>query len=170
MNELTKCNTFEEFFIEVSKLRVSETVDGLRELRKTLSETTRFDREAIVYLMDCIDIEIVNNLKTSKNTENTESQMKKRVVEKFSELFPDFEFIKTEYEVPTGRIDILANEISSNRPAIIELKINKGNPNKQLIAYGSHFINPILIGVTQEELPERVKLEEIRYVVIGVEN
>lgn len=61
--------------------------------------------------------------------------------------------------IPT--IDILAK--SGEQFVIIELKAGRKNPNKQLIAYASKYKNPILIGITEEPLPEDSIFQGIQY-------
>ena len=78
--------------------------------------------------------------------------------------FHDIDFIQREYEVPgIGKIDILGKQIITDRPVVIECKLDNKNPNKQLIAYGSHFDNPILIGITEEPIPKKMQLPNINY-------
>ena len=60
-----------------------------------------------------------------------------------------------------GRIDIFAKY--GDIPVIIELKKGRKNPNTQLIAYGSKFENPILIGITENELSDKYKEPNIIY-------
>jgi RecB family endonuclease NucS len=120
-NELEKCLNFEEFFIEICKLKVKANVKELRELRKIVTHSKRFSLESRIYLSDCIDIEIVDQMQSEKanGTNESESDMKKKVVKNFNNMFPNYEFVKEEFMVPTGRIDIFAHEKQTNRPVVI---------------------------------------------------
>lgn len=60
-----------------------------------------------------------------------------------------------------GKIDILA--MQGNRYFIIELKCGAKNPNTQLIAYAKNYENPILIGITENELSSNQKIPKTEY-------
>ena len=67
----------------------------------------------------------------------------------YNKIFSNYIFIKDEYIVKNiGKIDILAKDKISGRDVIIEIKRDKNNSNKQLLAYAEGFDNPILIGIT----------------------
>lgn len=77
--------------------------------------------------------------------------------------FNDVLFTDREYEVSgIGKIDILGIH-PSGRPVVIECKLGKVNPNKQLIAYSSCLSNPILIGITEEPISKKAQLPNINY-------
>lgn len=82
----------------------------------------------------------------------TEKQLGDYVAANFSTIFPDYIFVKREFNLPNGsRIDIYAVEKDTNRDVIIELKIGKCNPNNQLLSYGYYFFKPIIIGIVGDE-------------------
>ena len=92
----------------------------------------------------------------------TEKQMQSEIIDNFNNLFPQYTFVQKEYKVPSGRVDILAKD-KENRNVIIELKLPKYNPNRQLLDYENYFDNPIMIGITQEPLSNKIKRESITY-------
>lgn len=81
---------------------------------------------------------------------NLEKDYQNKIINEWSKInqFKNYNFIASEYKIGTGRIDILANCNITNRPIIIELKINKKRPDRQLLCYSTYFKNPILIGIS----------------------
>jgi hypothetical protein len=156
---------FKEFFIEVSKYRVDMIGEELKILIDIIdSFSEKFGYEAIIYLKDSILTEKLLPCKSSNEREYHEKEFVEELKKDFKVIFPDYEIIKNEYFVfGIGRIDILAKEKSTNRDIIIEIKAKNNNPNKQLISYSSEFENPILIGITEQELNRNQKLEGIIY-------
>ena len=73
--------------------------------------------------------------------------------------------MQTEVPVPNigGRIDILARDKNSSRDVLIELKIENRNPTKQLIAYGSQYSNPILIGISTKKFSDTGNMGILHY-------
>lgn len=114
-------------------------------------------------LLDEISMYRYLELVSSKKTINmSEKEYVDKLVDNFDEIFPKYRFITTEKIIKNiGRIDIFAEEIETNRAVIIECKKGKQNPTKQLLAYGSGFKNPILIGITEH--PIKGKLNRIIY-------
>lgn len=160
---LVEIDDFKEFFIEVSKLKVCMEKDELKTLRTVVNKfVLKFGSEAIVYLMDMIDSEMILPCKSLEIRKNVESEMKKQIADNFNEIFPKYSFVCCEKNVDgIGRIDIYA--LYGKRSVIIELKTGNKNPNLQLISYGSKFQNPILIGITEQKIEEKRRNEKIIY-------
>ena len=161
-DKLSAFNDFKDFFIEVSKMKLSMDVKELKLLRTVVDVFSyKFGTEAIVYLTDSIDFEIVFSKHTSERKLN-EEKMKEEVISNFNLIFPYYKFISCEKQVDgVGKIDIYA--LYGERSVIIELKTGNKNPNTQLIAYGSQFENPILIGITEKEINSKKKIDGIFY-------
>lgn len=122
----------------------------------------KYGVETITYLIDSIHAEMTLPCNSVEARKFSESVMRKEILNNFNKIFPDFYNIETEKSVGgIGRIDIYAEK--GERPVIIELKINKKNPNQQLISYGAAFKNPILIGITELPLDEKQKVSGIKY-------
>jgi RecB family endonuclease NucS len=158
LTELLECETFEKFFTKVSKIKLDirekEEFDDLCLAIESMRLIYNFDIGACAYLKDSLLAEYVMRVYGSPTNNLKEVDMSDYIVQNFNKIFPDYKFIKREEPVePIGRIDILANDNITKRPVIIELKVKKKNPNTQLLAYGENFNNPILIGITEEELP-----------------
>lgn len=160
---LSQCTSFCEFFIEVSKLKVGYDQEELRLLLKEVEEYIPiYGAEVITYLKDCIMSEMIIPCKSKEAIDFTEANMKKEIVNNFTKAFPNYTFVETEKRVNgIGRIDIFA--LSGKRPVIMELKVKHKNPNGQLLAYATEFLNPILIGITQETIPLEGRLPQISY-------
>lgn len=61
--QLDQCRSFEEFFVKVSEIKInySTRLKALIKLRNIVSEyDDAYDVGAVVYLCDCIDLEIIN--------------------------------------------------------------------------------------------------------------
>jgi hypothetical protein len=126
--------------------------------------SSKFGSEPITYLTDCIDAEAVLPCHMPSKEKVTEKMYQNCIISYFPNIFKNFEYIGNEVDVTgVGRIDILAKEKFSHRPVIIELKLGAKNPNKQLIAYGSKYNNPILIGITEIPIPDKLKVTNITY-------
>ena len=157
--------TFEEFFIAVSTIKIYAQREFLKALRDEVQKfSLKFGSEAITLLCDSITAEMVLPCSNVPEKTLSESDYKKYIVKNFSHLFPSYQYVGQEIEVEgIGRIDILAKHKETNQAVIIELKISNFNPNKQLIAYGSKYNNPILIGITEMSLPDEKKINNIIY-------
>lgn len=165
------CNGFEDFFVKASYLKTRMNISELKSLACVLDEEDfGYSEDAIVYLKDTIISEIVLNPKPADFNEK-ETVAKKKVVENFQKIFPNYDFVKEEYTVPNvGRIDILAKDRATGRDVVIELKTGSKNPNKQLISYATGFENPILIGITQQEISQKhERIQYFTYQELGVE-
>lgn len=157
--------TFEEYFVCVCELKVSLDKEHLKILRNVVKKNVnRYPANVVAYLCDCIDTEKL--LPCNRDTRKTiELQMKNEVIKNFAQYFPEYTFIETEKVVSgVGRIDIFASH--NNKPVIIELKIAGKSPNAQLIAYSSKFKGAELIGITEKEIPEELKISDIKYFTI----
>lgn len=132
------------------------------ELRKLFnSDHNKFS--ALYYLID--SEHSLNTLSNYISTvDYTEKQMQQEIIENFDKLFPKYTFIKKEYGVPSGRIDILAKD-NEGKDIIIELKLHNKNPNRQLLDYQNYFDNAVLIGITQNKLGEKIKRDNIIYYI-----
>ena len=163
-NESIVFDTFEDIFLYVSKRKFECSYEELKELQNWLRQFYGSKwHEAVVYLNDSLILESVHCLEMRNSTDYTESKMQKEISENFVSLFPGYHFVKTEFSVPSGRIDILGEQEETGRPVIIELKMGKKNPTNQLLAYAHNFCDPILIGITQEEVDRNRLHENIIY-------
>lgn len=169
MNELKEqldgCRSFTEFFITVCKIKVAADFEDLRRLLSLMDEyIPKYGGDAVVYLKDCIQTEIVLPCKSKEAITQLEKAMQSEIVNNFNTLFPKYTFVCTEKKVGgIGRIDIFA--LCGKRPVIIELKVRSKNPAGQLLAYATKFENPILIGITQKPIREENKIDGIKYML-----
>jgi len=162
---LVEQETFKDFFIVVSEIKVCAQHDFLKDLRDEVRKfSLRFGSDAITLLCDSITAEMVLPCKNIQERKANEGAYKKYLVDNFDSLFPSYKYLGQEIQVnKIGRIDILAECRDSGRTVIIELKIGSLNPNKQLIAYGSNYENPILIGITESPISPHQRLSDILY-------
>lgn len=120
----------------------------------------------IKYIINC---KLFINMKSKKYDNRkygNEILIKKYIIKNFNIIFPNYVFVKDEFIVKNiGKIDILAKDSISGRDVIIEIKKNKENPNKQLLAYSKGFNNPILIGITN--MDKKYYLKEINYIKVS---
>ncbi len=159
---LDKKDCFADFFIAVCELKVGMSFDELGVLNRVLDKFVQKFGNAVIYLKDCVQTERVIPLKLSPCRQTPEETMRNKVLDNFEKIFPDYTFVQTERPVDgVGRIDIYGE--CAKRPVIIELKAGRKNPNPQLLAYGSRFYNPILIGITENQLSENQKNKNILY-------
>lgn len=165
--KLENVKDFKDFFITVSKMRVEAEKKELHSLKNLIKTfTSKFGAEAIAYLTDSIDCEFVLPCKNFEQEKTNEKEIKDFIVNNFNSIFPDYKFVECEKEVyGIGRIDIYATY--GKQDVIIELKVKNKNPNIQLIAYGSKFQNPILIGITEQELKHEQKIPGISYFALS---
>jgi hypothetical protein len=164
---LNSINDFKDFFINVSEIKTDLMRDDLKILREVVDAfDSRFGAAAIVYLVDSITAEMVLPCKNEVLRNLKEKQLQNMILANFKEVFPQYNLVGSEVLVEgIGRIDILAEEKSTKKSVIFELKTGSGNPNKQLIAYSSQFGDPILIGITEIPLNDNMKLNNIAYLV-----
>ena len=151
--------------MKVSEYKVLLDFDELKVLRDVVKTFAfEYGEDVIVYLADSITTEMVIPCKSKDVRKSIEADMKKQIINNFKQIFPDFEFVASEKEIRRiGRIDIFA--MSNGKAVIIELKAGSKSPNSQLVAYGSKFEKPILIGITQYPIEESRKLDGILYFV-----
>ena len=86
---------------------------------------------------------------SDKNRKTIEKYYRKEIINNFNKFFPKYNFIKQEVSV---------------RDVIIEIKTNKQNPNKQLLAYVTGYINPILVDITN--MDKKYYLDNIIYYTV----
>lgn len=160
---LNNFDDFQDFFVKIESLRMSaKSIEDLELLKKVADVfKLKFNPDAITYLKDSIDLEIVCFHRREART-FIEKAMQMQIIENFNLFFPKYTFIECEKVLEgIGRIDIYA--LYEGRSVIIELKAGAKNPNSQLISYGSKFENPILIGVTEEKIPVNKRIDGILY-------
>lgn len=71
--QLNQCRSFEEFFVKVSEIKFKclLSIKKLKKLKRSVQDyNTVYDNDAIVYLCDCIDLEIVNTMMSKKTKED----------------------------------------------------------------------------------------------------
>ena len=160
---LDQYSDFTQFFIACSEMKLQFDREELKILIKALRNYYfKYGVETITYLIDSIHAEMTLPCNSVEARKFSESVMRKEILNNFNKIFQAFYNIETEKSVGgIGRIDIYAEK--GERPVIIELKINKKNPNQQLISYGAAFKNPILIGITELPLDEKQKVSGIKY-------
>ena len=166
---LHDCKCFEEFFIKVCEFKCSFEQKDLRVLRDVIKTFVfRFHGDAITYLTDSITTEMLLPCKQDVSPEVKEKELQNELLNNFNNAFPEYKLLGSEIPVKgVGRIDILAEDMASGRPIIMELKVKSKSPNKQLIAYASGYENPILIGITENSLQTESKYKGIYYYTFG---
>ena len=164
-NLLNEQDSFTNFFVTVSKIKVNSDRDSLNLLAEEVRKfSPKFGFEPITYLVDCIEAEAVLPCNMKNEEKITEKMYQNYIISHFSNIFPNLRYIDREVKVDkVGRIDIFAEEKNSHSSVIIELKLGCKNPNRQLIAYGSRYDNPILIGITEVSISDELKLNNIIY-------
>lgn len=164
-HELTKCNDFKEFFIKVSKAKLELNRIGLHELSCFIERfTIRYGTESILYLKDSLIAESLLPCNQVESRKSLEKDMVTKIIDDFDTYFPNYQFLRREAPVDgIGRIDILAVDKKSGRIVVIEAKSDIANPNKQLLAYGSKYINPILVAINGGKLNDSNLLKDIMY-------
>lgn len=154
------CKSFEELFVAMKEiiLRENVTTKDLRLVSKILGGCIPFlgfGVDALVQLRDTLQCEITLKL-IQCDRSFKESDYQNKIVANFEKIFPKYKFVKTEHVLSNfGRIDILAKDNESGRDVVIELKTGAKSPTPQLLAYGAFFKNPILIGITEEQLSHK---------------
>ena len=90
-----------------------------------------------------------------------------KVTEEFAKIFPDYDFIKSEYVLPDrGKVDIYAEEKDTGRPVLIELKIGNKSGHHQLRSYNFNFDNKaILINLSSKPVSLEKRVEGIEYLI-----
>ncbi|HEM6492439.1 endonuclease NucS domain-containing protein [Streptococcus suis] len=158
--------SFEELFLWVAKKKQNCNSQQIKKLRSYIKAKYLNKFEGTIYLIDFLDLEFIYALECEHSRENREKEMQNYICKNFKKLFPNFEFVKSEFVIKSGRIDILAEDKNSKRPVIIELKADNKNPTIQLLAYSKEFIEPILIGVTEKKISDSKMDNDITYYVI----
>lgn len=168
LNENQEFSSFEELFLWAAReqQKCNYNSQQIKRLRAFIKDKYLNKFQGTIYLIDFLDLEFIHALECENSRENREKDMQSYICQNFETLFPNFEFVKSEFVIKSGRIDILAEEKSSKRPVIIELKTDNKNPTIQLLAYSKEFINPILIGVTEKKLANSKMDDDITYYVM----
>jgi hypothetical protein len=162
-----RCESFKDFFcvacaIKNFYLKNKNPLSSVFDLIKIIREYIDvYGKENIEEIEDLFEIYVFHYEKKyqRKHSETSEVNYKKEIIKNFSILFPKYRYIGSEVVVKgIGRIDILAEEIETKRPVIIELKMGSKNPIKQLLAYSHDYVNPILIGITEITLDSKTDI------------
>lgn len=163
--EMEAATTFEKFFVAVSKIKLLLPRDELRKFREHLTiYKGRFSNEAVGYLQDCLDAEIVLPCNSPDERSHEEKDFRDYVMSNFAKAFPEYTSPKVEYSVSTGgRADIHAFERDSDRDVVMEFKASGVSPNGQLLSYGCAFAAPILISITKRKIPVKQQVIPIIY-------
>lgn len=165
---LENINSFKEFFIKVSELKVKSCKEDLKILLGEIGKDLyryKFGDESIIYLKDSIIAEMVLPCKNIISKSICEKDMQDYIIKNFYKIFPTYTYIGKEIKVENvGRIDILAIDNETHRHVIIELKLKNYNPNTQLLGYSKNFDNPILIGITENKTKE---IEGVKYILFN---
>ncbi|WP_075810085.1 endonuclease NucS domain-containing protein [Clostridium perfringens] len=107
----------------------------------------------ICFILELIKKEVVLLKMEIIERKQSEEYLQKYIIENFEQIFPNYRFKAREYYLGSKeRIDILAEEKSTHRDVIIELKsfYKKRDTNKQLLNYAKFFDDPILISVNHK--------------------
>ena len=82
----------------------------------------------------------------------------RKIVLNFEKIFPEYKYVQSEYKMKDGDIaDILAKDIKTKRPVIIEIKIGSRSAHRQLRSYAYNFDSPILVNVCYENPKKQVQ-------------
>jgi hypothetical protein len=157
------------FNLIISRKKLLLDYSGLRYIYTLLQNIQPFNqyevRELYTKFADYILLESIQSYYCYLN-EKSEYNLRKKVIEKFNTLFPNYKLIKQEYTIKNKlRIDILAYDNISKRQVIFELKKGNFNPNKQLSKYAQYFNNPILICISEECVKD--KKDNIKYLLFS---
>lgn len=101
--------------------------------------------------MDYIPINIPNTIMAEK-------LYHQRIILNFGNIFPNYKYIQSEYTMADGDIaDIIAEDVKTKRPVIIEIKTGSRSAHKQLRSYSYNFDNPILVNLCHCNPKKQVK-------------
>jgi len=146
----------------------SRDIDVLESLIKD-AENLKYCKDAPIDVLNLIHMHSVTSQYEwikEKNAEDSPSELfyQKTIIDNFKDVFPQYALICEQYKTKAGGfIDILAKDIESGRPVIIELKLGAKNCARQLYGYAVDFYNPILVSVTEKDVVN--KQDDIKYVV-----
>jgi len=91
------------------------------------------------------------------NTIQAEKLYHQRILLNFKKIFPEYLYIQSEYRMKDGDIvDILAEDIKTKRPVIIEIKVGSYSAHKQLRSYAYNLDNPILVNICHKKPNKQV--------------
>ena len=157
------CKDFEEFFYRVSTYKDMFHRDELHILLQVMNVfQDEYDFEKFQFLKEYIIAWSVLPMCNPVERGKVERDYQIKIIDNFKKIFPEYKFVGSERKTSCGgRIDILAEK--DNRPVIIELKVGKKNPSNQLLAYATDFNNPILIGISEEEVDSKNRSKSIQY-------
>lgn len=97
---------------------------------------------------------------------NKEAEYTEKLLAKFSEVFPGYDLVGTQAKTKAGGVmDILAKDKASGRDVIIELKLGKKNPARQLYGYAVDFDNPILVAINEASV--KSKSDNVTYLLFS---
>ena len=100
LNRLIEQETFEDFFVEVCKLKNELKGEDAFKFRELIENEKifvyKYGSSAITYLEDCIDLEIVFFEYLRKEKKFTEFDMRNEIIENFNIIFKDYKFIGKE--------------------------------------------------------------------------
>ena len=156
---LEDTKTFQELFDVVYELMVCTDRNINKEIMSALDAPT-FEKygKSLVYLQDMISMNRMLPCNFGNERNYKEKNLQKIIVDNFNTIFPHYELIGYEVVLKNvGRIDILGREKATDRDVVIEIKVDGHNPNQQLYAYGTHYRNPILIGIVDDSFSNRIK-------------
>lgn len=85
------------------------------------------------------------------------------IVNGIADIFPEFASVKREAVFDGFRIDIFAKMPAVGREVLCELKLGTQDPTPQLLKYAEHFEDPVLIGITEGELPQHRRSGDVYY-------
>lgn len=159
LNKDYEFSSFEELFLWAAreKEKCNYNSQQIKRLRSFIKDKYLNKFQGTIYLIDFLDLEFIHALECENSRENRENDMQNYICQNFETLFPKFEFVKSEFVIKSGRIDILAEEKSSKRPVIIELKTDNKNPTIQLLAYSKEFINITYYVMKNKKMEEVIK-------------
>lgn len=146
----------------------SRDIDVLESLIKD-AENLKYCKDAPIDVLNLIHMHSVTSQYEwikEKNAEDSPSELfyQKTIIDNFKDVFPQYALICEQYKTKAGGfIDILAKDIESGRPVLIELKLGAKNCARQLYGYAVDFYNPILVSVTEKDVVN--KQDDIKYVV-----
>lgn len=112
LNEDYEFSSFEELFLWAAreKEKCNYNSQQIKRLRSFIKDKYLNKFQGTIYLIDFLDLEFIHALECENSRENRENDMQNYICQNFETLFPKFEFVKSEFVIKSGRIDILAEE------------------------------------------------------------
>lgn len=142
---------------------LEKKVDALKDACMRLAEASVFLPDEMMYSLNDTYEVYYKHFLIQDGRKSTERKYQNHIIENFDKVFNGkYKYIGKEIIIKgVGRVDIMAECKETKRPVIIELKINGSNPTRQLLAYGTKYNNPILIGISDRKINN--KHDEIIY-------